>query len=481
MIPRYTPAPFEELWSAATRFRTWLEVELAACEAMERAGWSPRHGRAHSRRRAGARSRAHRRHRRDGQHDVIAFLTHVEERWGRNARFLHFGMTSSDVLDTSFALLLTRAADLLATRLDALVEALAARVREHRDTPMIGRSHGIHASPPPSGLPWRATWRSSSAVAPGFAPPAPRSPWQDRGAWHLRAPVPRHRADALAALASRPETVATQVVARDRHAAFFSALALLAAAIERLATNVRHWQRTEVGEAEEASAAGRRARAPCPQAQPIASETSAAWRGWCARRWCRARGRGAVARARHLALLVERMIAPDATTTLGSCSSAQPAGERPRGLSRQARRQPELSGALLTEASCSGWWRGQARQEATALIQRAAMAAYQARGLPGAPRRPIPRSSRPSREASPHFCPRLRPAHTGAPSIGRSGRMTGPCAPRAALPLCACRGATWEPAEGAPEIASAGPRQGPDPRADAPSPHPDRLVDQGSG
>src|SRR5690348_16929317 len=153
MIPRYTPPEFEELWSSASRYRTWLEVELAACEGMEQEKLVP----------AGT-AKAIRAKKiqldparideieKTTRHDVIAFLTHVEELAGEEARWLHRGMTSSDVLDSSLAVLLVRAADLLLVRLDKLIDALAQRADEHRKTPMIGRSHGIHAEPVTFGL-----------------------------------------------------------------------------------------------------------------------------------------------------------------------------------------------------------------------------------------------------------------------------------------------------------------------------------------
>src|SRR5580765_6414130 len=148
MIPRYTPPEFQELWSSPARYRTWLEVELAACEAMEHENLVPV-GTAKAIR---AKKIAIDPARIDEiekttRHDVIAFLTHVEELAGTEARWLHRGMTSSDVLDTAFALLLVRSTDSIAARLDRLVEALDRRSNEHERTPMIGRSHGIHAEP----------------------------------------------------------------------------------------------------------------------------------------------------------------------------------------------------------------------------------------------------------------------------------------------------------------------------------------------
>ncbi|WP_437589129.1 adenylosuccinate lyase [Sorangium sp. So ce1000] len=322
MIPRYTPAEFEELWSPATRFSTWLEVELAACEAMEAEGLVPagiaRGIRAKQLSLDPARIEAIER---TVKHDVIAFLTHVEELAGEGARWLHRGMTSSDVLDTSLAMLLVRAADLLSARLDTLCGALARRADEHRRTPMIGRSHGIAAEPITFGLALaghlaemkrgRARLLAArQAIAVGKIAGAV-------GTYaHLS---PRIEERALAALGLRPETVSTQVVARDRHAELFTALSLIAAGIERLATNVRHWQRTEVREAEERFSVGQKGSSAMPHKRnPILSENLC--------------GLARVVRAAVIPALenvplwherdishssVERMIAPDTTSTLG--------------------------------------------------------------------------------------------------------------------------------------------------------------------
>ena len=388
MIPRYTPQPFAELWSAATRYQSWLEVELAACEAMERAGLVPE-GTANRVRGAEPTLDPARIEviEQTVKHDVIAFLTHVEELVGADARWLHFGMTSSDVLDTSFAVLLTRAADLLATRLDGLVDALQTRVREHRDTPMIGRSHGIHAEPTTVGMALashlaelkrgRARLRAARAeIAVGKIAGAV-------GTYaHLS---PAIEAEALTALGLSPETVATQVVARDRHAAFFSALALVAAAIERLATNVRHWQRTEVAEAEEAFTLGQKGSSAMPHKRnPIASENLC--------------GLSRVVRAAVVPALenvalwherdishssVERMIAPDATTTLGFM--LERATRLVSGLvvypDKLEQNLGLTGGRCFSEGVLLGLVRaGKPRQEAYVVVQRAAMAAYEGKG-----------------------------------------------------------------------------------------------------
>ncbi|MDI1443166.1 adenylosuccinate lyase [Polyangium sp. 6x1] len=388
MIPRYTPPAFAALWSSETRYAVWLDVELAACEAMEAEGLVPA-GVARALRSKDIKLDPTRIEdiERTVKHDVIAFLTHVEELAGPDARWLHRGMTSSDVLDTSLAVLLVRAADLLLERLDGLVVALSRRADEHRRTPMIGRSHGIHAEPITFGLALaghlaemkrgRARLREArSEIAVGKISGAV-------GTYaHLS---PNIEAQALAALGLRPETVATQVVPRDRHAAFFNALALVAAGIERLATNVRHWQRTEVAEAEESFTKGQKGSSAMPHKRnPILSENLC--------------GLARIVRAAALPALedvalwherdishssVERMIAPDATTTLGfmlerTSSLVEGLVVREDNL----RKNLELTGGLFfSEAVLLALVAyGLPRQEAYVLVQRNAMKALAGEG-----------------------------------------------------------------------------------------------------
>ncbi|WP_437991384.1 adenylosuccinate lyase [Sorangium sp. So ce145] len=388
MIPRYTPAEFEELWSPATRFSTWLEVELAACEAMEAEGLVPagiaKGIRAKQLSLDPARIEAIER---TVKHDVIAFLTHVEELAGEGARWLHRGMTSSDVLDTSLAVLLVRATDLLSARLDKLCGALARRADEHRRTPMIGRSHGIAAEPITFGLALaghlaemkrgRARLLAArQAIAVGKIAGAV-------GTYaHLS---PRIEERALAALGLRPETVSTQVVARDRHAELFTALSLIAAGIERLATNVRHWQRTEVREAEERFTVGQKGSSAMPHKRnPILSENLC--------------GLARIVRAAVIPALenvplwherdishssVERMIAPDATSTLGFML------DRAAGLveglvvyPEKLRQNLDSTGELFfSEAVLLALvQKGRPRQAAYELVQRCAMRAIAGEG-----------------------------------------------------------------------------------------------------
>jgi adenylosuccinate lyase len=388
VIPRYTPADFADLWSPSHRFAVWLEVELAACEAMEAEGIVP----------AGtaASIRAKRlvlsperidEIERTTKHDVIAFLTHVEELAGSDARWLHRGMTSSDVLDSSLAILLRDAADSLISRADALLSALAARAREHAKTPMIGRSHGIFAEPITFGL---ALAGHHAEIARGRARlvTARReiAVGKIAGAVGSYAHLsPAIEAKALGKLGLAPETVATQIVARDRHAAYFAALALVASGIERLATNVRHWQRSEVAEAEEAFTVGQKGSSAMPHKRnPILSENLC--------------GLARVVRAAVVPALedvalwherdishssVERMIAPDATSTLAFM--LERATKLALGLvvyEEHLRKNLEKAGELyfsegvllaLVEA-------GMARQEAYVLVQRNAMKAWRGEG-----------------------------------------------------------------------------------------------------
>lgn len=276
MIPRYTPPDFAELFSSLHRYRTWLRVELAACEAMERAGLVPS-GTAEEIRPVADRIDPDRIDAIEltTRHDVIAFLTHVEELAGAPARWLHLGMTSSDVLDSSLALTLVEATDALITRTDALLAAFRPRIEEHRRSIMIGRSHGIHAEPTTFGVALAGHYaelvRTKARLVTARAEIAYGKIAGAVGTYaHL---TPAIEVDALGSLGLTPETVATQIVPRDRHAALTCALAVAATAIERFATNVRHWQRTEVLEAEEPFAQGQKGSSAMPHKRnPVLSE-----------------------------------------------------------------------------------------------------------------------------------------------------------------------------------------------------------------
>ncbi len=277
MITRYSRPAFAEIWSDARRYQTWLAVELAACEAMEGEGTVPAGTAAAVRERAWGKLDARRIDdiERTTRHDVIAFLTHVEELAGEPARWLHLGMTSSDVLDTSLAIVTRDALAAIEAGVDGLAAACRRRAIEHRRTPMIGRSHGIHAEPTTAGLTF-ARWHAELGRARARLTAARRaiSVGKIAGAVGTYANVsPQVEARALGALGLEPETVATQIVGRDRHAEVLAAVALAGAAIEQIALGVRHWQRTEVGEAEEPFGAGQKGSSAMPHKKnPILAE-----------------------------------------------------------------------------------------------------------------------------------------------------------------------------------------------------------------
>jgi len=388
MIPRYTPAEFAKLWSSESRYAAWLEVELAACEAMEAAGLVPG-GTARSIRAMNLKLDAARIEEIEltTRHDVIAFLTHVEELAGPPARWLHRGMTSSDVLDTSFAMLLARAADLLLAGFDKLIAALARRADEHRHTVMIGRSHGMRAEPVTFGLVMAGhhaeVCRARDRLAAVRREVAVGKIAGAVGTYaHLDPEVERK---ALASLGLEPETVSTQVVARDRHAAFFSVLALGATAIERIAVNIRHWQRSEVGEAEERFAKGQKGSSAMPHKRnPILSENLC--------------GLARVVRAAVVPALenvplwherdishssVERMIAPDATATLGFMleRAARLVDDLVVYPERMRLNLERTGGLCFSEAVLLALVdKGQPRQAAYVMVQRNAMKAIEGNG-----------------------------------------------------------------------------------------------------
>jgi adenylosuccinate lyase len=277
VIPRYSRPEVAALWADRARFETWLEVELAVCDAMEAAGTVPAGSAAAVRGKAVGKLDPERILAIEAttRHDVIAFLTHVEELAGEPARWLHLGMTSSDVLDTTLAIQTGRALRHVRDGLDDLLAALRDRAREHQATPMMGRSHGIHAEPITAGLVF-ARWyaevvraqrrieRAAEVIAVG----------KIAGAVGVYGNIePEVERVALARLGLQPETVATQIVARDRHAEVLTALAMVGTAIEQIALGVRHWQRTEVGEAEEGFGAGQKGSSAMPHKKnPILSE-----------------------------------------------------------------------------------------------------------------------------------------------------------------------------------------------------------------
>ena len=278
MIPRYARPEAAALWSPETRYRIWFEIEAHAADAMAELGVIPKEAAAA----IWAKGRdvvwdAERidEIERTTKHDVIAFLTHVAEIVGPEARFLHQGMTSSDVLDTCLAVQLTRAADMLMEDVELVLAALKRRAYEHRLTPTVGRSHGIHAEPTTFGLKLAGHYAEFARARERLAMARFEvATCAISGAVGTFANVdPRVEAHVAEKLGLVPEPVSTQVIPRDRHAAFFAALAVVAASVERLATEIRHLQRTEVLEAEEAFDVGQKGSSAMPHKRnPVLTE-----------------------------------------------------------------------------------------------------------------------------------------------------------------------------------------------------------------
>ncbi len=320
MIPRYTRTHMGSIWEQENRFRKWLEVELAVVEAMAQLGQIPAQAAQEILDKADFDVNRIDEIEREVHHDVIAFLTCVAEHVGEPARYIHLGLTSSDILDTSLALLMKDAADILLADLHGLLEVLKRRAHEHRETVMIGRSHGVHAEPTTFGLKlalWYAEMlrnqqrlcRARETISVGKV----------SGSVGTYANVdPRVERLACAQLGLRPAPISTQIIQRDRHAEYFSTLAVIASSIEKIATEIRHLQRTEVLEVEEYFGEKQKGSSSMPHKRnPIGSENLSGLA-----RLVRA---NAVAAMENVALWherdishssVERVIAPDSTILL---------------------------------------------------------------------------------------------------------------------------------------------------------------------
>ena len=320
MIPRYSRPAMAHIWEPETKFRIWLKIEVYAAEAMAELGLIPKEAAEAAKKRGGFDIDRIDAIEREVKHDVIAFLTSVAEHVGPEARFLHAGLTSSDVLDTCFNVQLTDAADILIADLDALLETLKVRAYEHKDTITVGRSHGIHAEPTTFGLKLAQAYAEfARARARMVTAREEVATCAISGAVGTFAHVdPRVEAYVAKKLNLKPEPISTQVVPRDRHAAYFATLAVIASSVERLATEVRHLQRTEVLEVEEFFSEGQKGSSAMPHKRnPVLSENVT--------------GLARVVRGYVMPALedvalwherdishssVERMIGPDATVTL---------------------------------------------------------------------------------------------------------------------------------------------------------------------
>jgi adenylosuccinate lyase len=275
MIARYARPRMSSIWEAETRFRIWFEIEAHALDAMAELGIVPREAAAAVWERGAFEVERIDAIEAEVRHDVIAFLTNVAEHVGPEARFLHQGMTSSDVLDTCLAVQLARASDIIIEDLDALLEVLKRRAYEHKLTPTIGRSHGIHAEPVTFGLKMALAYSEFERCrARMVAARAEIATCAISGAVGTFANVdPSVEAYVARKMELTVEPISTQVIPRDRHAMFFATLGVIASSIERLAVEVRHLQRTEVLEAEEYFAPGQKGSSAMPHKRnPVLTE-----------------------------------------------------------------------------------------------------------------------------------------------------------------------------------------------------------------
>jgi adenylosuccinate lyase len=320
MIPRYSREEMASIWSEENKYRIWLEIELYAAEAMAELGIVPAGAVAMIREKAQISPARIQEIEATTKHDVIAFLTNISESVGPEARFLHQGMTSSDVLDTCLAVQLTQAADLLLSDIEAILAISKRRAYETKDMACIGRSHGIHAEPTTMGLKFAAIYAEFNRHYKRL-----KAARDDIGSCaisgavgtfaHIPPQIQQYVADKLG-LASEP--ISTQVIPRDRHAMFFATLGVIASSIERVAIEVRHLQRSEVREAEEYFSAGQKGSSAMPHKRnPVLSENITGLARMVRAYVMPAMENVALWHERDIShSSVERMIGPDATVTL---------------------------------------------------------------------------------------------------------------------------------------------------------------------
>jgi adenylosuccinate lyase len=390
MIPRYARKEMTDLWSADTKFRIWFEIEAHAADAQAALGVIPKEAAAKIWEKG---KDAHfdvariDEIERVVKHDVIAFLTHLSEIVGPEARFVHQGMTSSDVLDTCLAVQLSRAADFLIADVDRLLVALKTRALEHKYTPTIGRSHGIHAEPTTFGLKLAGLYAEFVRARARLVTAREEiATCAISGSVGTFANVgPRVEAHVAEKLGLKVEPVSTQVIPRDRHAAFFAALAVVASSLERLAVEVRHLQRTEVGEAEEYFSPGQKGSSSMPHKRnPILSENICGLARMVRSAVVPALEDVALWHERDIShSSVERYIGPDATITLDFALN------RAAGLIEKLVVYPERMQANLDATHglvhsqrvlLALPAKGVSREAAYAMVQRNAMRAFRGEG-----------------------------------------------------------------------------------------------------
>ena len=390
MIPRYTRPEMAAIWQAQTRFKIWFEIEAHAADALAELGVIPKQ----------AAKAVWTKARditfdvarideieRETKHDVIAFLTHLAEIVGPEARFVHQGMTSSDVLDTCLNVQLTRAADLLVEDIDKVLGALKRRAFEHKMTPTIGRSHGIHAEPVTFGLKLAYAYAEFTRARERMVAARHEvATCAISGAVGTFAQIdPRVEEHVAKAMGLRVEPISTQIFPRDRHAMYFATLGVIASSVERLATEIRHLQRTEVLEAEEFFSEGQKGSSAMPHKRnPVLSENLTGLSRMVRAYVTPAMENVVLWHERDIShSSAERMIAPDATVTL-DFALVRLAGLIDKLLIYPANMQKNLDrlGGLihsqrlliaLTQKGCS-------REDAYKLVQRNAMPVWRGEG-----------------------------------------------------------------------------------------------------
>jgi adenylosuccinate lyase len=387
MISRYARPQMSSIWSAEARFRIWFEIEAHALDAMAKLGVVPKSAAEAVWARGAFEVERIDAIEAEVKHDVIAFLTNVAEHVGPEARFLHQGMTSSDVLDTCLAVQLKRAADLLIEDLDGLLEVLKRRALEHKMTPTIGRSHGIHAEPATFGLKLAFAYAEFARSRQRLVAARDEiATCAISGAVGTFANIdPRVEAHVAEKMGLAIEPISTQVIPRDRHAMFFATLGVIASSVERLATEIRHLQRTEVLEAEEYFSPGQKGSSAMPHKRnPVLTENLTGLARMVRAYVAPAMENVALWHERDIShSSVERYIGPDATITL-DFALARLTGVIDKLLVYPERMQKNLDrmGGLvhsqrvllaLTQAGAS-------RDYAYRLVQRSAMKVWQSDG-----------------------------------------------------------------------------------------------------
>lgn len=387
MIERYTRPQMAAIWTLDNKYRKWLEVEIAVCEVLAERGEVPPDALRDIREKANFDTARIAEIEEETHHDVIAFLTSVAEHVGPASRFIHEGLTSSDVLDTAMGMLLTEASDLLLADLDALIEVLKRRAYEWKDTVMIGRSHGIHAEPVTFGLKF-ALWHSEMRRNRDRLFSARESVRTGKisGAVGTFANIdPAVEEKVCRRLGLKPADVSTQIIQRDRYAEFFSTLAIVGCSVEKIALEIRHLQRTEVREAEEYFSAGQKGSSAMPHKRnPIASENLCGL--------ARVLRGNAMAAMENVALWherdishssVERIICPDSTILLDyMLARLTRVLDRLVVYPENMRRNLDLTGSLFfsQQVMLALTRKGISREDAYRIVQRNAMTVWQERG-----------------------------------------------------------------------------------------------------